>query len=67
MLVHLKTLPDAFKAGMEELVSLHPKTGVEKTGEYLTQEEDRQVGLACLVLPISLRCKGLRTLSSVKH
>ena len=43
-------LPAAFTAGMEELVELHGKTGVEKTGEYLTQEEDRQVGLGMLGL-----------------
>ena len=35
---------------MQELVDLHNKTGVEKTGEYLTQEEDRQVGLGMLGL-----------------
>ena len=43
-------LPAAFKAGMLELVNLHQKTGVESTGEYLTQEEDRQVGLGMLGL-----------------
>ena len=43
-------LPMAFAAGMQELVSLHAKTGVEQTGEYLTQEEDRQVGLGMLGL-----------------
>ena len=43
-------LPGAFVAGMEELIALHSKTGVESTGEYLTQEEDRQVGLGMLGL-----------------
>jgi len=43
-------LPGAFVAGMEELIDLHSKTGVESTGEYLTQEEDRQVGLGMLGL-----------------
>ena len=43
-------LPGAFVAGMEELIELHSKTGVESTGEYLTQEEDRQVGLGMLGL-----------------
>ena len=43
-------LPEAFSAGMEELISLHAKTGVETTGEYLTQAEDRQVGLGMLGL-----------------
>ena len=40
----------AFAVGMSELIELHAKTGVEKTGEYLTQEEDRQVGLGLLGL-----------------
>ena len=35
---------------MEELIELHAKTGVENTGEYLTQAEDRQVGLGMLGL-----------------
>lgn len=43
-------IPGAFVAGMKELIELHAKTGVEKTGEYLTQEEDRQVGLGMLGL-----------------
>ena len=40
----------AFAVGMSELIELHPKTGVEKTGEYLTQQADRQVGLGVLGL-----------------
>ena len=44
---------------MEELVSLHPKTGVESTGEYLTQEEDRQVGLGMLGLANFLALQGV--------
>jgi hypothetical protein len=40
----------AFAVGMSELIELHSKTGVEKTGEYLTQEVDRQVGLGVLGL-----------------
>ena len=40
----------AFSVGMSELIELHKKTGVEKTGEYLTQENDRQVGLGVLGL-----------------
>ena len=43
-------LPAAFIEGMEELIDLHAKTGVENTGEYLTQAEDRQVGLGMLGL-----------------
>jgi hypothetical protein len=46
----LEELPQAFVDGMEELIELHSKTGVENTGEYLTQEEDRQVGLGMLGL-----------------
>ena len=41
-------VPTAFVRGMEELIELHDKTGVENTGEYLSQEEDRQVGLGML-------------------
>ena len=52
-------LPAAFKAGMEELVELHKKTGVENTGEYLTQEEDRQVGLGMLGLANLLALEGV--------
>ena len=40
----------AFAVGMSELIELHAHTGVEKTGEYLTQEADRQVGLGVLGL-----------------
>ena len=40
----------AFAVGMSELIELHGKTGVEKTGEYLTQKSDRQVGLGLLGL-----------------
>ncbi len=40
----------AFAVGMSELIELHGKTGVEKTGEYLTQKNDRQVGLGVLGL-----------------
>ena len=43
-------IPTAFVRGMEELIELHDKTGVEKTGEYLSQKEDRQVGLGMLGL-----------------
>ena len=52
-------LPEAFVAGMEELVELHAKTGVESTGEYLTQEEDRQVGLGMLGLANLLAIEGV--------
>ena len=52
-------LPLAFVAGMKELISLHSKTGVESTGEYLTQEEDRQVGLGILGLANLLALEGV--------
>ena len=52
-------LPGAFVAGMEELIELHAKTGVESTGEYLTQEEDRQVGLGMLGLANLLSIEGV--------
>jgi hypothetical protein len=55
----LDELPGAFVAGMEELVELHAKTGVENTGEYLTQEEDRQVGLGMLGLANLLALEGV--------
>ena len=55
----LQDLPLAFTAGMQELVELHTKTGVEKTGEYLTQEEDRQVGLGMLGLANLLSLEGV--------
>ena len=52
-------IESAFKCGMLELVELHGKTGVEKTGEYLTQEEDRQVGLGMLGLANLLALEGV--------
>ena len=55
----LDNIPGAFVAGMEELIELHAKTGVEKTGEYLTQEEDRQVGLGMLGLANLLALEGV--------
>ena len=44
---------------MEELIELHGKTGVENTGEYLTQEQDRQVGLGMLGLANLLALEGV--------
>jgi len=41
-------LKEAFVYGMTELCELHSKTGVGDTGEYLSPEEDRQVGLGML-------------------
>ena len=55
----LSELPQAFIDGMTELCELHSKTGVESTGEYLTQEEDRQVGLGMLGLANLLAVEGV--------
>lgn len=55
----LDELPEAFASGMNELIDLHGKTGVENTGEYLTQEEDRQVGLGMLGLANLLSIQGV--------
>jgi hypothetical protein len=44
----LDTLEEAFKEGMTSLVELHPKTGVEADGVYLSPTLDKQVGLGIL-------------------
>jgi len=46
----VEDISSVFGTAMDELIELHAKTGVEKTGEYLPQEEDRQVGLGMLGL-----------------
>ena len=43
-------LVPAFTEGMSSLIALHAKTGVGDTGEYLSPEIDRQVGLGILGL-----------------
>ena len=43
-------LRPAFSQGMSELCSLHGRTGVGESGEYLKPEDDRQVGLGVLGL-----------------
>ncbi len=48
-------LPKAFNDGMYELCALHATTGVESSGEYLSPEVDRQVGLGMLGLANFLR------------
>lgn len=48
-------LQQAFSRGMQELCALHAKTGVGESGEYLTPEVDRQVGLGMLGLANLLR------------
>ena len=49
----------AFVCGMSELCMLHAKTGVGDSGEYLTPEVDRQVGLGMLGLANLLRRQGV--------
>ena len=44
------TIPRAFAEGMQELCTLHSTTGVGASGEYLSPEQDRQVGLGMLGL-----------------
>jgi len=46
----LGTLEKAFTEGMSELCELHGRTGVGATGEYLSADNDRQVGLGVLGL-----------------
>jgi len=52
-------IPKAFQEGMEELCSLHSKTGVGVSGEYLPSVVDRQVGLGMLGLANLLRRAGI--------
>jgi hypothetical protein len=52
-------IPRAFAEGMSELCSLHGKTGVGESGEYLPSETDRQVGLGLLGLANLLRRYGV--------
>ena len=42
------TIQKAFTDGMSELCELHGRTGVGATGEYLSSDIDRQVGLGIL-------------------
>ena len=50
-----ETIPDAFVQGMQELCELHRTTGVGETGEYLSPDVDKQVGLGLLGLANLLR------------
>jgi len=52
-------IPIAFAEGMKELCELHGKTGVGDSGEYLSSETDRQVGLGVLGLANLLRRYGV--------
>ncbi len=53
-------LKPAFDEGMSELCSLHSRTGVGATGEYLPADIDRQVGLGVLGLANFLRRNQIR-------
>ena len=48
-------IKQAFTQGMSELCELHGRTGVGATGEYLSSDTDRQVGLGMLGLANLLR------------
>ena len=52
-------IPRAFVQGMSQLCSLHSKTGVGDTGQYLPSETDRQVGLGMLGLANLLQRYGV--------
>ena len=52
-------IPGAFVQGMSELCTLHAKTGVGDSGEYLPPETDRQVVLGMLGLANLLRRYGV--------
>ena len=45
-----ESIREGFTKGMSELCSLHSRTGVGATGEYLPSDIDRQVGLGILGL-----------------
>ena len=55
----LDDIQGAFVHGMSELCSLHGKTDVGSSGEYLPSETDRQVGLGMLGLANLLRQNGV--------
>jgi len=55
----LDEISSAFVNGMSELCSLHGKTNVGESGEYLPSETDRQVGLGMLGLANLLRRYGV--------
>ena len=56
---NVEDLRPAFNKGMSELVALHGRTGVGDTGEYLSPEVDRQVGLGVLGLANFLAYHGV--------
>tara|TARA_R100000231_G_scaffold2517_2_gene4553 strand:+ start:2408 stop:3781 length:1374 start_codon:yes stop_codon:yes gene_type:complete len=51
----LSNISEAFSTGMSDLCDLHSRTGIGESGEYLTPENDRQVGLGMLGLANLLR------------
>ena len=55
----LEDLRRAFVEGISQLVSLHGKTGVGDSGEYLRPDEDRQIGLGLLGLANFLSLHGV--------
>jgi len=55
----IEDLESAFVQGMTELCELHARTGVGDTGEYLSPEDDRQVGLGMLGLANFLAIHGV--------
>jgi hypothetical protein len=55
----LNDIQSAFVNGMSELCTLHGKTNVGESGEYLSSETDRQVGLGLLGLANLLRHNGI--------
>jgi hypothetical protein len=52
-------LEGAFVEGMKQLCELHPRTGVDSTGEYLPPSIDKQVGLGVLGLANFLANHGI--------
>jgi hypothetical protein len=54
-----RDLKKAFAQGMSELCDLHGRTGVGGSGEYLSPDKDRQVGLGMLGLANFLRRHGI--------
>ena len=54
-----RNIKEAFARGMSELCDLHGRTGVGGTGEYLSSDKDRQVGLGMLGLANLLRRYGV--------
>jgi hypothetical protein len=53
------TLQKAFVEGMTSLVEMHPRTGVDTDGVYLSPTEDRQIGLGVLGLANFLAQDGV--------